>query len=267
MKRFFKTPSSSWFFILKGLVFMILAAILSYYGKTYKSKSKVVDFHGLVGWVFQQGNHLSSYIIFPHYDSTSVAKARGERFFLNPLDQPSLLDSNFIRYNQKDLYLLGRVFPIHVQRYCSYVDSGYTLFFQGNILWENNCIKSKALPNLTTSSPPLFESSIAPHTLRTEQNFFRLTVMYGSGFFHFTNDWTLLPTATDSASLTVLLDPPEIDLQMKSKIFVYPGTALVSTQFDSSLVLNNPRDALTLLWEKSGKLLMKKIRLRHPQSK
>jgi len=243
--------------IIRGLFFLFLCVIITYIGKIRPKTVKTVSHHGLLIWVFQKNNHLSSLIIYPNDGDYSNKSKTGERIFIHPLVSPEELEHNHIRYNKKDLFLLGNVDDHHVKNYCSYVDDESFLYYQGNPHWQKLCPRAQLIT--------AFRSRLTSDwSVQSE-----LSIDSISGFLSFvvkTNGQGLIFTTGSIACksetpnfLCINHDEFEKAAFLKNGIHMAPGITTHSGKVDSSLVLINELQAVGIRLKKTGELELKKI--------
>ncbi len=231
---------------------------MTYFGKVRPVKEKIIHQHGLVGWVFKEKQQYSVLIVLPNDGDYSNSEENGERIFLNPLNSPHPLKANYIRYNKKDLYLLGRVTEQHIKTYCAEVDSGHVLYFVGLEEWKKGCPQS-AVVESERASKLVKGWAVHSYFRGGKGSDFELKLEYRKQKLLFSQGEP--QGTTDSTLLWIELRQGLTTSQTTSHLYLSPMTALEGGKKASDLILTRKERALGFLIEKDGRLLIKKLTL------
>jgi hypothetical protein len=248
--------------LFQGGFFLLIAIVITYYGKFRPVEKKIVLRHGFLGWVFKQDSSLSVLIVYPNDNDYGNPVATGERLFINPLDSPAVLDTNYIRYNKKDLFLLGRVERFHVRRYCHEVDSLSTLYYLGDTAFASEC--PGAEPFAVSSNRFSRDWSVRTQ-LETDSlsRFLSLRVTHKGQSMVFSSAYDAGPQQDSLMLFVALTGGSGALLAQPSRILLAPEKGAREGRTDSSLVLSSSRQTLGFLIQEDGQFVLKKLWLRN----
>ncbi|MBF0430671.1 MAG: hypothetical protein HQK83_05300 [Fibrobacteria bacterium] len=251
--------------VFRGLLFLIIVGVLTYYGKFRPKEIKIVKEHGLLGWVFKQDSILSALIVFPNDNNYKNETENGDRIFINPLPSPSILETSHIRYNKKNIYLLGEVEAHHVKEYCREVDDSSQLFFLGEKEWALLCERAEVIDYHSFRDRMLRVGTDWAVQSWLQADFpgthFSLKIKIGNQFLSFVSDDDSL-SLSDSALIKVYLKKTEDASHCNmAKLCLSPDKALKHGVRDSSreFSIDYQHQAIGFIHEEDGGLLVKKI--------
>lgn len=248
--------------IIRGVLFLIGTIVLTYYAKFYHSAPKVPKSHGMAGWIFSQDTILHVLVVGPDDNQPYSNTNEGERFFFNPIEHLRL-DSNYIRYPEKDLYMLGQVETQMILSYCAHLDSGYSLHIQGDSVSVKGC--EKKLDLIDSSSERLSGDWALQSSLMISDSGTTLIIKRAGNSMVITDN-PYLPFSGDSSQLYISTHIPQNTAQLpNARVFISPKTAFSMGKIDSNLIAVSGH-ALGLVWEKDGRLLLRKLWLKQPLS-
>ncbi len=243
--------------IWRGLIFLSLLALVTYIGKVKPRETKIVNSHDLLGWIFLKDHSYSLFLVLPNDGDYSNKLATGERVYFNPHPHPGFLDSNHILYHPRSLFLMGQINKEMISAYCSKVDSGQYLYFNGPSQWQTECPKAKIMESQAFS---LFEDMSLESGVHWngDGKVEALDLAYGGQHFRVAENPSLCEGGQKSLQLCVALKKGPSP-QGNLGLFLAPGQALVKGKLDSNLVLNSKTQALGFRVLKNGELQIKKL--------
>ncbi len=248
---------------IRGTLILAGLAMLTYYGKMRPHLPKVPIYGDLEMWIFPNGKDYSVYICFPHKSRINSDSALGERIFINPPLNWIFLDSNFLRYQKKNMYILAPPNgEIPLKNWCSQIESPDSLYLVGRE--GGRCAQS-----LVYQSGPLTKDAAVWVYLETRPNdsAFSLRLRFaGHQLEVLHGDFASTYFADDSLSLAIQLlhnARPISSLEIPAQILLQPGLATKEGKPESALILNKSREAIAIRLSHQGSIYLKKIVLRH----
>jgi len=245
---------------IRGLIFLILAVIVTYYGKCRPHYQNIVNKHCLNGWIFKQNSHFSVFIILPNDGDYSNRFGTGERIFINPLQEPHFLDSNYIIYNQKDLYLLGAFNHTHIEQYGKKVDTTSLLFYWGKKLDHKKMPNVQHLPFQNTYTFKDKNTKVQVN-FDSLSNHYSLSIWNKGQILIFSNQKRSSLNIDSSTMIVYTKEGMDINIP-RHGLVLSPTNALNNGKTDSSLILTKQNQALAFRVTEKGTLTIKKLWLK-----
>ncbi len=255
--------------LLRGVVVLILIAILTWIGRFKEPEKTVVRNHGLLGWNFSTSEGISSLIVFPDDNNDSNTIETGDRIWLYPPQNPSKILAEGARFGGKRLTVIADSLSLHtLEQLAEMVEPGGFIHLLGRQFASLETLKA-TIPNYQLEVDTLRDSLISlpvgedGHALlQSFKNFWRLDIISEGFRLMYTNwregEW---PFSDSTLSMVAFIRPTQDPTPLCADPSLQPtcqtalwssGSQLGSTATDlfvedsTRMVLNSTREGAIL---------------------
>lgn len=129
LSKLFTNTRVSKSILTKGIITVLIAMGITYYGKSTPSKPMIVRTHGLLGWHLPTQNGFSTLIVLADDNNDSNSVKTGHRIWFNPPAYPELLAKDYTYFAGPSASVIGDSIKLSsLKAIAASIDSAGTLY-------------------------------------------------------------------------------------------------------------------------------------------